>query len=105
MCAEHKCLHFIEEKTGDKEFSHLPMVAHLIKGQNHHSNIGQPDFRSQNLSPIDTPACLAVVRVETVRTGLGKEVGARSQPQILSLRRRVETSPPEAKFHASNTGA
>ena len=35
---------------------------------------------------MNIPACLAVVHVETVRTGLEKEVGARSQPQILSLK-------------------
>lgn len=55
---------------------------------------------------MNAPACLAVVHVEMVRTGLGKEVGARSQPQILSLKEGVETSlvAQKLRFHASSAG-
>ena len=68
--------------------------------------MGQPDLRSQSLSPMNAPARLAVVHVETVRTGLGKEVGARSQPQILSLKEGVETSlvAQKLRFHAPSAG-
>ena len=68
--------------------------------------MGQPDLRSQSLSPMNAPAHLAVVHVETVRAGLGKEVGARLQPQILSLKEGVETSlvAQKLRFHAPNAG-
>ena len=72
------------------------------------SNNGRTVVQTQinkisGVSPMNAPACLAVVHVEMVSTGLGKEVGARSQPQILSLKEGVETSQ-KLRFHAPNAG-
>ena len=75
------------------------------------SNNGRTVVQTQinkisGVSPMNAPACLAVVHVEMVSTGLGKEVGARSQPQILSLKEGVETSlvAQKLRFHAPNAG-